>query len=114
MGASDQIASVDVVAISNDARYVAYSASTVDVTNTSIGFRVFLHDRVTGMTVRVDTPLPTAGDVYALSRDPDVNDAGELVYTSTAPNLVPEDADALSDVFVYNIASGRTPATPIT
>jgi Tol biopolymer transport system component len=114
VGASDQIAFVDTVAISNDARYVAYSASTVDATNTSIGFRVFLHDRVTGTTVRVDTPLPTAGDVHAGSRDPDVSDAGELVYTSTAPNLVPEDADALSDVFVYNIASGSNSRLQLT
>jgi Tol biopolymer transport system component len=106
VGASDdQIAWVDAVAVSNDARYIAYSASTFDGTNTSIGFRVFLHDRLLDTTVRVDVPLPTSGDVEAFSRDPDFSDAGELVYTSTAPNLVPGDADAFSDVFVYDIAT---------
>ena len=62
---------VNTVAISNDARYVAYSASTADAGNIWIGFRVFLHDRLLGTTLRVDTPLPSSGDVFAYSREPD-------------------------------------------
>ena len=36
---------------------------------------------------------------------PTSSDAGELVYTSNAPNLVADDADSWSDVFVNNIAT---------
>ena len=101
----DLIARIDSVAISNDARYVAFSAATFDENGTPIGFRIFLHDRMLGTSTRVDRPLPSSGDVDALSFAPDFSDNGQLAYTSTAPNLVAGDSDAFADVFVYDIAT---------
>jgi Tol biopolymer transport system component len=110
----DLIARIDGVAISNDARYVAFSAATFDENGTPIGFRVFLHDRMLGTSTRVDRPLPSSGDVDALSFAPDFSDNGQLAYTSTAPNLVAGDADAFADVFVYDIATATNTRLPIT
>ncbi len=110
----DLISGIATVAISNDARYVAFSASAVDQNNTSIGFRVYLHDRVLGTSTRVDRPLPSSGDVIAFSRTPDFSDNGQIAYGSTAPNLVADDADAFSDVFVYDIATATNTRLPLT
>ena len=68
----DLIVWIDSVAISNDARYVAFSAAAVDENNTSIGTRVYLHDRMLGTSTRVDRPLPSSGDVIVLSLAPDL------------------------------------------
>jgi Big-like domain-containing protein/IPT/TIG domain-containing protein len=110
----DLIARIDSVAISNDARYVAFSAATFDENGTPIGFRVFLHDRMLGTSTRVDRPLPSSGDVDALSFAPDFSDNGQLAYTSTAPNLVAGDADAFADVFVYDIATATNTRLQLT
>jgi hypothetical protein len=110
----DFIARIDGVAISNDARYVAFSAATFDENGTPIGFRVFLHDRMLGTSTRVDRPLPSSGDVDALSFAPDFSDNGQLAYTSTAPNLVAGDADAFADVFVYDIATATNTRLQLT
>ena len=101
----DLIAWIDSVAISNDARYVAFSAAAADEHYASIGMRVYLHDRTLGTSTRVDRPLPGSGDVLVTSLAPDFSDNGQLAYTSTAPNLVANDADAFADVFVYDIAT---------
>jgi len=116
MGAieGDRIYSIDSVAISNDARYVAVSAAAVDENYVSIGYRVYLHDRTLGTSTRVDRPLPGSGDVIARSSAPDFSDNGQLAYTSTAPNLVADDADAFADVFVYDIASATNTRLQLT
>jgi hypothetical protein len=110
----DLIARIDSVAISNDARYVAFSAAAFDENGTPIGFRVFLHDRMLGTSTRVDRPLPSSGDVDTLSFAPDFSDNGQLAYTSTAPNLVAGDADAFADVFVYDIATATNTRLQLT
>ena len=110
----DLIAWIDSVAISNDARYVALSAAAVDEHNTSIGMRVYLHDRMLGTSTRVDRPLPSSGDVLVTSLAPDFSDHGQLAYTSTAPNLVADDADAFADVFVYDIATATNTRLQLT
>jgi hypothetical protein len=111
---TDRLGSIDTVAFSNDARYVAFSAQAVDGTNTSIGNRVYLHDRTLGTSTRVDRPLPGSGDVIAISLAPDFSDNGQLAYTSTAPNLVAGDADAFADVFVYDIATAANTRLQLT
>ncbi len=110
----DLIAWIDSVAISNDARYVAFSAAAVDEHYTSIGIRVYLHDRTLGTSTRVDRPLPSSGDVSVTSLAPDFSDNGQLAYTSTAPNLVANDADAFADVFVYDIATATNTRLQLT
>jgi hypothetical protein len=110
----DLIARSDSVAISNDARYVAFSAAAFDENGTPIGNRVYLHDRTLGTSTRVDRPLPSSGDVVAFSRTPDFSDNGQLAYTSTAPNLVAGDADEFADLFVYDIATATNTRLQLT
>jgi hypothetical protein len=110
----DLIVRIDSVAISNDARYVAFSAGASDVNGTTLGNRVYFHDRTLGTSTRVDRPLPSSGDVNALSLAPDFSDNGQLAYTSTAPNLVADDADAFADVFVYDIATATNTRLQLT
>jgi hypothetical protein len=110
----DLIASIDSVAISNDARYIAFSANAVDEHYMSIGFRVYLHDRTLGTSTRVDRPLSGFGDVSAASFAPDFSDNGQLAFTSTAPNLVAGDTDAFADVFVYDMATATNARLQLT
>ena len=67
-----------------------------------------------GTSTRVDRPLPSSGDVDALSFAPDFSDNGQLAYTSDAPNLVAGDADAFADVFVYDIATATNTRLQLT
>jgi len=110
----DQLAWIDSVAISNDARYVAVSASAVDAHYASVGIRVYLHDRTLGTSTRVDRPLPGTGDGIARSLAPDFSDNGQLAYTSTAPNLVADDTDTFADAFVYDIATATNTRLQLT
>ena len=110
----DRIGQIQSVAISNDARYVAISADAFDQNYNSIGIRVYLHDRTLGTSTRVDRPLPGFGDVFGRSLLPDFSDNGQLAYTSTAPNLVADDADAFADVFVYDIATATNTRLKLT
>jgi hypothetical protein len=110
----DLIWGIQSVAISNDARYVAFSADAFDVNGTPMGIHVYLHDRTLGTSTRVDRPLPGFGDVFGRSLTPDFSDNGQLAYTSTAPNLVADDADAFADVFVYDIATATNTRLQLT
>ena len=110
----DLIVRIDSVAISNDARYVAFSAGAFGVNGTPLGNRVYLHDRTLGTSTRVDRPLTSSGDANTLSLAPDFSDNGQLAYTSTAPNLVADDADAFADVFVYDIATATNTRLQLT
>ena len=111
---SDVLFTIDNVAISRDGRYVAFVAGAVDESNLFLGTRLYLHDRQLGTTIRVDRPLASSGDVAAQAFSPDLSDNGLLVYTSTAPNLVPGDTDASPDVFVYDIAAGSQERVSLT
>jgi hypothetical protein len=108
------IAPVESVAISNDARYVAFAAAAADENYASIGQRIYLHDRTLGTWTRVDRPLPGFEDVVVRSVTPDFSENGQLAYTSTAPNLVAADADAFADVFVYHIATATNARLALT
>ena len=101
----DRVSSIHGLAISNDARYVAVAASASAQDYTSIGIHVYMHDRILGTSTRVDRPLSGSDDAGVRSLAPDFSDNGQLAYTSTAPNVVADDADAFADVFVYDIAA---------
>ena len=109
----DLIVSIDSVAISNDARYLAFAGGAYDAGGSPLGTRLYL-GRTLGTWTRVDRPLPTSGDVVARSLAPDFSDNGQLAYTSTAPNLVAGDADAFADVFVYDIATATNTRLQLT
>src|SRR6266516_619106 len=97
-------------AISGDGRFVAFasSASNLVKRDTNGKTDVFVHDRVTGRTVRasVDSAGAESNDV---SFRPDLNGDGRfVVFDSAASNLVPGDTNGVPDVFVHDLLTGAT------
>ena len=97
-------------AISGDGRFVAFasSASNLVKRDTNGTTDVFVHDRITGTTVRasVDSAGAQSNDV---SFRPDLNGDGRfVVFDSAASNLVPGDTNGVPDVFVHDLLSGAT------
>jgi Tol biopolymer transport system component len=103
-GASDR------PSISADGRYIAFaSAATNLVANDSNGtVDVFVRDRVAGTTKRVSVSS-TGAQVSGTSRDPDISADGSLVaFASNAFQLVPNDANGASDIFVRDLENETT------
>jgi Tol biopolymer transport system component len=96
-------------AISADGRYVAFMsfASNLVPADTNDWGDVFVRDRTTGTTERVS--VGKAGEannqssVFGLSADGSL-----VVFQSNASNLVPEDVNEASDIFVRDRALART------
>jgi Tol biopolymer transport system component len=96
--------------ISADGRFVAFEsgASNLVPGDTNMHFDVFVHDRVSGITLRVSTD---SGGTQAngASREPSVSPNGRFVaFWSDASNLVPGDTNGTSDVFVHDRLTGVT------
>lgn len=97
-------------AISGDGRYVAFSSSASNLVpgDQNNANDIFVRDRVANTTTRVSTGLggaePNAGSFApAISADGNV-----VAYESDATNLVPNDTNAVRDVFVYDRSTGTT------
>lgn len=88
-------------AISGDGRYVAFSSEATNYVSGDVaGVDLFLHDRQLGTTVRVTNG---AGGGGFLNQSPALSRDGRfVVFSSDANNLVPNDTNDTSDVFVYN------------
>jgi len=72
--------------VSDDGRYVTYQSELIN------GTRIFLLDRQTGNTITLGEP----GHLFAIR---DVTPDGRyLVFSSSSPNLVPEDTNGTLDV----------------
>jgi Tol biopolymer transport system component len=97
-------------AVNGDGRIVAFEsrAATLIAGDTNGAPDVFVHDRGTGTTTRVSVASggsQAAGD----SDQPSLSADGRYVaFRSSAPNLVPGDTNASSDVFVHDRATGET------
>ncbi len=99
------------VALSADGRYAAFDSEASVVTPDGNGDRdVFVHDRVTGDTVRVSVATGGAeADGPFGSRGPSISRDGRyVVFESDAANLVAGDTNGVSDVFLHDRATGRT------
>jgi Tol biopolymer transport system component len=96
--------------ISANGRYVAFSsfANNLVPDDTNDAFDVFLHDRVTGLTERVSVSADEVqGD--AMSVSPSVSRSGRFVaFYSDATNLVPDDTNGRTDIFVRDRVAGST------
>lgn len=100
--------------LSADGRYVAfqsyaYNLGSGEDKETGIPDRdIFLHDRQTRKTVLISkTPQGTAGNYD--SYEPSLSADGRFVaFSSWADDLVPNDANAVIDCFVYDRISGTT------
>jgi WD40-like Beta Propeller Repeat len=99
-----------VASISADGRWVAFSsfADNFSPGDTNQAFDVFLHDRVTGRTGLVSRGFD-GSPADATSSFPSVSRNGRFVaYWSNATNLVPDDTNGFTDIFVWDRATGTT------
>ncbi|MFO0980635.1 MAG: kelch repeat-containing protein [Planctomycetota bacterium] len=96
--------SLEACSISSDGRYVAFSSDATNlVDGDTNGYRdVFVHDRQTGATIRVS--VNSQGDQGdGPSYDCAISGNGRFVtFGSFATNLVGDDTNSASDVFVYD------------
>jgi PKD repeat protein len=99
-------------AISADGRYVAFTA--VDVVPGDANYRtdVLVHDRTARTTESVAAWVDGAGRATG---SPAISADGRFVaFASSAPNLVPNDTNLISDVFVHDRATGATERVTLT
>ena len=96
--------------ISGDGRYVVFESESSNLVagDTNGVSDVFLHDRHTGLTTRINLG-PGAVQADASSGGPVINaDGNWVVYSSNATNLVPGDVNGKHDLFRYELATGLT------
>ena len=111
LGAESDLSSRE-PAISADGRFVAFASSSTDlVLNDTNGSKdIFVHDRQTGETTRVNvTSLGVETDGTGPSSFARISADGRFVsFYSTAENLVPDDIADFADIFVHDRQTGDT------
>ena len=95
--------------ISADGRYVAFNsyASTLVPDDQNLVSDVFVHDLQTGETTRIS--VSSAGEQMGEESSwPSISSDGRfVVFMSNASNLVPDDTNDATDVFVYEIQTAE-------
>ena len=95
--------------ISADGRYVAFSsiATNLVLSDTNNVADIFVHDSQTGITSRIsDSFEKTLIDGH--SSHPIISADGTYVaFMSSATNIVPNDSNGVSDIFIYNTQSNK-------
>lgn len=97
-------------AISSDGRYIVFDsrASTLVSGDTNGATDVFVHDQHTSQTTRVSMAFD-GSEGNGTSYNPSLSADGRYVaFTSSANNLVSDDTNQASDIFVYDRQSGQT------
>jgi hypothetical protein len=100
----------DFPGLSADGRYVVFEsyATTLVPNDSNSTWDIFIHDTTTGETTRVSV-ADDGGQATGDSMLPSVSDDGSRVaFVSWAGNVVPDDGNGSPDVFVRDIATGRT------
>lgn len=98
--------------MNGDGRYVAFFsfATNLVLNDTNNANDVFVHDRLTGETVRVN--VDSSGNQASGGSDsycPSLSDDGRYVlFLSNAVNLVPGDTNGTYDAFVHDRQTGAT------
>ena len=91
-------------AVSADARYVAFAATSTNLVpgDTNHQEDVFLRDRRTGQTFRISVSV--AGQQVKLGgHSPAISADGKVIaYESFGSNIVPGDTNGTGDIFVFN------------
>ncbi|MCC6500114.1 MAG: hypothetical protein IT313_07595 [Anaerolineales bacterium] len=98
------------LAISSDGRYVVFNSDATNlVANDTNGVTdVFLRDTQTGVTERVSI-ASDGSQANNSSSSPSISASGQFVtFTSNASNLISDDTNNASDVFVRDRATGAT------
>jgi len=102
--------------ISADGRWVTFSSLATNLVpdDTNGNADVFLHDRQTGTTTRVNVGAGGAQSVDG-GFFPSISGDGRFIsYDSTANNLVAGDTNARSDAFVYDRTTATTTRASLT
>lgn len=96
--------------ISADGRYVAFTSAASNLVpgDTNGSTDVFVHDRLTGQTIRVSVDSGgNQANSYCGTRS--ISDDGRHVaFWTNASNLVPADTNNCADGFVHDRATGQT------
>jgi len=96
--------------ISSDGQLVAFASSAPDlIANDTNGFTdVFVRDRMAGTTERVSVST-TGKQANGNSLSPSISDDGwYVVFASDAPDLVSDDANGATDIFIHDRWSDTT------
>ncbi|MFO0983516.1 MAG: calcium-binding protein [Planctomycetota bacterium] len=90
-------------AMSADGRYVVFHSFAKNLVpdDTNRAIDVFLHDRLTGETVRASVDWMGQENIDDSSY-PSISRDGQTVVFSTGGQLVPDDTTAMDDVYVYD------------
>jgi Tol biopolymer transport system component len=97
-------------AISPDGRYVAFRSEATNLvpSDTNAVADIFIRDRVNGTTRRVSVSS-NGEEGNAFSTDADISSGGRyVVFSSSASNLVGNDTNGTSDVFLRDMVSRTT------
>lgn len=97
--------------VSVDGRFVVFASAADNlVTNDNNGaFDVFVRDRQLGKTLRVSVNAAGTGSGNAASQSTTISSNGQfVVFDSAASDLVPNDANSASDVFLRDLVAGTT------
>ena len=98
-------------AISADGRYVAFHSEAQNLVrrDTNDTFDIFVRDRRLGTTLRVNVSSNGSQANAETLGSPVISPNGRLVaFTSLATNLVPGDANGITDAFIHDQVTGRT------
>jgi Tol biopolymer transport system component len=97
--------------ISSDGRYVAFHSDMRNLVpgDTNRVFDIFVHDRVTGKTQRVSiSSTGRQANAESLSGASFSEDGRYVAFASLATNLVADDRNDITDVFVRDLGKNRT------
>lgn len=99
----------NVPSISGNGRFVVYPSAATNLVDEDTNDKedIFLHDRETGETIRVNHGLDgEQANAFSFSKSRVISDDGSLVtFFSFATNLVMNDHNNFEDVFVYGVES---------
>lgn len=100
----------DFPSISVNGRYISFASRATNLVpdDTNKTQDIFIHDQETGQTTRVN--ISTDGvQANGYSHNPSVSADGRYIaFSSYATNLVPDDTNGASDVFVYDQETRET------
>ncbi len=95
--------------VSADGGTIVFQSAATDLVagDTNGTYDIFAYDVATGTITLISGTIGDQTD--GLSTEPDVSaDGGIIAFTSDATNLVTGDTNGVSDVFVYDVATGTT------
>ena len=94
--------------ISGDGRYIAFTSFVIGEKADTTTADIFVYDRQTGTSTKVSA-VPGGGQGDGWSEGSDISDDGRFViFQSDASNLVANDVNGVSDIFVRDMLTGTT------